>query len=759
MEREIRILILEDVPTDAELAERELRKAGIPFTARRADSKEAFLDGLRDFRPDAILADYALPRFNALEALRVARDERPDTPFILVTGSQGEETAVALIREGADDYILKSSLKRLPTALLNALKRKESERAHRRLISILEATTDFVGMTDAEGRAVYLNQGGRRMIGVGEDESIQGFSVAEGHPAWARPLFHEALLTAVRDGVWQGETALLRRDGREIPVSQVIMAHKASDGTVEFFSSVARDITEIKRAEESLRESERRYRSLVESVTNYIYTVRVEEGRAVETLHGPGCAAVTGYAEEEYKTDPQLWLRMVHEEDREAVTALSARLLSGEDVQPLEHRIIHKDGSIRWVRNTPVQRRDRAGRLVAYDGLVVDITEEKKLEEQLRHSQKMEAIGRLAGGIAHDFNNILTGIIGYGNLLKRKIEKGAPPEDEVDQVLDLAGKAAHLTQGLLAFSRRQAIWPKPVNLNDLVARVERLLARIIGEDIELRIGLAEGVLVALADSGSIEQVLMNLAANARDAMPRGGRLTIETDRAVLDGDFVRMHGYGQPGMYALVEVSDTGVGMDEKTRRRIFEPFFTTKEVGKGTGLGLSMCYGIVKQHNGYINVYSEPGRGTIFRIYLPLAAEEAEEPPPEEPEIQVGGTETVLLAEDDADVRKLTRAVLEEFGYRVVEAVDGEEAVRQYREHGEKIDLVILDVIMPRKDGRAAYEEIKRIRPDAKALFLSGYAAGHIRPEEVGGEGLRFLAKPISPRELLREVRRAIEE
>ncbi|OGW61124.1 MAG: hypothetical protein A2V83_10495 [Nitrospirae bacterium RBG_16_64_22] len=758
MEKEIRILILEDVPTDAELAERELRKAGIPFAARRADSKEAFLNGLREFRPDAILADYSLPRFNALEALRLMRDERPGTPFILVTGSQGEETAVALIREGADDYILKSSLKRLPTALLNALKRKESERAHRRLISILEATTDFVGITDPEGRAVYLNRGGRRMIGVGEEESIQGFSVAEGHPAWVRPLFDEALSTAVRDGVWQGETALLRRDGGEVPVSQVILAHKASDGTVEFFSTVMRDITKIRRAEESLRESERRYRSIVESVTNYIYTVKVEEGRAVETLHGPGCAAVTGYTEEEYRIDPHLWLRMVHEEDREAVVDLSARLLSGEDVQSMEHRIIHKDGSIHWVRNTPVPRRDRTGRLVAYDGLVADVTEEKKLEEQLRHAQKMEAIGQLAGGIAHDFNNILTAIIGYGSLLKRKIDKGAPPGDEVDQVLGLAEKAAHLTQGLLAFSRRQAIWPKPVDLSDLVVRVEKLLARIIGEDVELRVGLSEGALVALADSGSIEQVLMNLAANARDAMPRGGRLSVETDRAVLDGDFVRMHGYGRPGTYALITVSDTGVGMDEPTRRRVFEPFFTTKGVGKGTGLGLSMCYGIVKQHNGYINVYSEPGRGTTFRIYLPLAAGEAEESPPETVETQGGGTETVLLAEDDADVRRLTRTVLEEFGYRVVEAVDGEDAVRKFREHGQAVDLVILDVIMPRKDGRAAYEEIRRIRPEAKALFLSGYAAGHIQPGDVRGEGLRFLAKPISPRELLREVRRAIE-
>ncbi len=758
MEKEIRILILEDVPTDAELAERELRKAGIPFAARRADSKEAFLNGLREFRPDAILADYSLPRFNALEALRLMRDERPDTPFILVTGSQGEETAVALIREGADDYILKSSLKRLPTALLNALQRKESEKTQRRLTAILEATTDFVGITDAEGRAVYLNRGGRRMVGVGEEENIQGFSVAEGHPAWVRPLFGEALSTAARDGVWQGETALLRRDGGEVPVSQVILAHKASDGTVEFFSTVMRDITKIRRAEESLRESERRYRSLVESVTNYIYTVKVEEGRAVETIHGPGCAAVTGYMEEEYRADPHLWLKMVHEEDREAVVDLSARLLSGEDVQPLEHRIIHKDGSVRWVRNTPVPRRDRQGRLVSYDGLIADITEEKRLEVELRHAQKMEAIGQLAGGIAHDFNNILTGIIGYGNLLKRRLDKGAPPGDEVDRVLDLAAKAARLTQGLLAFSRRQAIWPKPVDLNEVVARVERLLARIIGEDVDLRVGLSGEALVALADSGSIEQVLMNLATNARDAMPRGGRLSLETDRAALDGDYVRMHGYGQPGMYALVSVSDTGVGMDEKTRQRIFDPFFTTKDVGKGTGLGLSMVYGIVKQHNGYINVYSEPGKGSTFRIYLPLAAGEAEGVPPEEPEIHVGGTETVLLAEDDADVRKLARTILEEFGYKVIEAADGEEAVQRFREHGEAIALAILDVIMPRKDGRAAYEEIKRIRPSAKALFLSGYAAGHVQPEEVRGEGLRFLAKPISPRELLREVRRAIE-
>jgi PAS domain S-box-containing protein len=385
---------------------------------------------------------------------------------------------------------------------------------------------------------------------------------------------------------------------------------------------------ERRRMEDSLRRSEERYRRLVESVTDYIYTVRVENGRLVKTTHGPGCVSVTGYTSEEYEADPFLWYRMVHEGDRDAVIEQANRILSGEVVKPIEHRITHKDGSIRWVRNTPVPRHDEHGRLVAYDGLVSDITERKHLEEQLMQVQKMDAIGRLAGGIAHDFNNFLTAIIGYGNVLRMKTREDDPLRGYINQILALSEKAANLTQSLLAFSRKQIMNPRLINLNDIVKGIEKLLMRFIGEDIKLETSFYEGELTVMADPGQLEQVLINLATNARDAMPDGGSLTIKTEPVRVDEEYAKHHLFERIGMYALISVADTGTGMDEKTKEKIFEPFFTTKELGKGTGLGLSIVFGIIKQHNGYIDVHSESNKGTTFKIYLPLMVSEVEKAP-----------------------------------------------------------------------------------------------------------------------------------
>jgi PAS domain S-box-containing protein len=407
-----------------------------------------------------------------------------------------------------------------------------------------------------------------------------------------------------------------------------------------------------------------------------------------------------------------------------------------------------------------IPRFDSSHNMIGLVHVVRDITERKKLESQLQQSQKMEAVGTLTGGIAHDFNNILTAIIGYGNILKMKLEKESPLLGYTDQILASADRAAHLTQSLLAFSRKQVINPKPVNLNEITASIEKILLRIIGEDIELMTVLS-GMrdLRIMADAGQIEQVLMNLATNARDAMPEGGTLTIETGLEELDMDFLKIHEHGKPGMYAMLTVTDTGHGMDENTRQRIFEPFFTTKEVGKGTGLGLSMVYGIIKQHNGYINCYSEPGAGTTFKIYLPVIESETEKAKKEEHITLSGGTETILLAEDEEAVRKLMKLVLEEAGYKVIEAVDGQEAIEKFRENKDNISLLLLDVIMPKINGKGVYEKATKIKPDIKALFSSGYPADFIHKKGILEEGLNFISKPASPHELLKRIREAIDK
>lgn len=413
------------------------------------------------------------------------------------------------------------------------------------------------------------------------------------------------------------------------------------------------------------------------------------------------------------------------------------------------------DGRVWDLRAVPIK--NETGRIVSVIDVARDITEHRKLETQLRHSQKMESVGTLAGGVAHDFNNILTAIIGYGHLLLMKMDKDDPLKAYVEHILVSAERAAHLTQGLLAFSRKQIINPKPVNLNEIVKKVEKLMQRVISEDIELQTVLAEKDMTILADAAHIEQVLMNLVTNARDAMPDGGLLEIETGIAEIDESYINIYGYGEPGMYALVSVTDIGTGIDKEIQKRIFEPFFTTKEVGKGTGLGLSMAYGIIQQHNGYINCYSEIGKGTTFKIYLPLIKPEIRETKLDAVYSFTGGTETILLAEDEPYVRKLMKDVLEEFGYKAIEAEDGEDAVEKFIANKDTIQLLILDVVMPKMNGREAYERIKKIKPDIKTLFTSGYTANIIHKKGILDEGMNFIFKPVSPKDLMTKVREVL--
>ena len=518
------------------------------------------------------------------------------------------------------------------------------------------------------------------------------------------------------------------------------------------------DVVDQAAFKRALLESEKRFRTLVESTTNYIYAVTVDNGRSVCTKHGPGCVTVTGYASHEYDTDPDLWYRMVYEADREAVLGQARQVLEGRAVKLLEHRIIHKDGSIRWVRNTSVPHYDEQGRLTSYDGLITDITEEKKLKAQLLHAQKMEAVGQLAGGVAHDFNNILTAIIAYANLMQMDAGEKASQRDYAEKIISLSERASQLVKGLLTFSRKQILEPKPVKINDVIRKMDNLLRRVIGEDISLKSIIGAGDMTVMADRGLIEQALMNLAMNAKDAMPAGGRLTIETGTIEIGDEFIKKHGYGEPGTYALIVVKDTGVGMNEKIREKVFEPFFTTKEVGKGTGLGLSMAYGIVKQHNGYINVQSEPGKGATFQICLPLIVGRAEEAGAGRKAAPKRGTETVLLAEDDDEVRMIVKNMLTKYGYKVVEAADGADALSKFMKRKSSVQLLVLDLMMPKISGKEVYEEIKRRRPDIRALFMSGHADDVLRKKGMFIEGVNFIAKPVSPEALLLKVREMLD-
>lgn len=388
-----------------------------------------------------------------------------------------------------------------------------------------------------------------------------------------------------------------------------------------------------------------------------------------------------------------------------------------------------------------------------------DISERKQLEEQLRQAQKMEAVGRLAGGIAHDFNNLLTAINGYSELAMRKLEEVDPLRLNLEEIRKAGDRAAALTRQLLAFSRKQILHPKVINLNAVVADMERMLKRLIGEDIDMRVILKPELGNVKADIGQIEQVIMNLVVNARDAMPRGGKLTIETANIYLGEEYAKHHISVEPGSYVMLAISDNGCGMDKETKARIFEPFFTTKEHGKGTGLGLSTVYGIVKQSKGDIWIYSETGRGTSFKIYLPYVEEEAEiVRPRRDGRPMPKGNETILLVEDDELVRNVAREVLELNGYKVLEAASGMEAEMICRNYEETIHLMLTDIVMPETSGRVAAEQVKELHPETSVLFMSGYTEDAIHHYYVPNGELNFIEKPFTPNDLAWKVREILD-
>jgi PAS domain S-box-containing protein len=539
-------------------------------------------------------------------------------------------------------------------------------------------------------------------------------------------------------------TNLEKKERRHILFLHALSWIIGSSGIVLYMKSAQKQ-------QSALAEREKQYRLLFHSNPHPMWVYDLDTLRFL--MVNDAAVRHYGYSQDEFLSMTIADIRPP--EDISALVENVSHVVDGIDYAGIwRHR--KKDGSLIHVEiiSHVLDFAGKRSELV----LAHDVTGRMRLEEQLRQAQKMEAVGRLAGGVAHDFNNILTAIIGYGNVLQMKMKKDEPLRSHVDQVLASAEKAAVLTQSLLAFSRKQVINPRPVSVNEIISRTGRILQRLLREDIELRIKLADEDMTVMADSVQLEQVLMNLAVNAMDAMPDGGTLSIESRKAEFNDDAAQMRAFKRAGVYALITVADTGVGMTEKVREKIFDPFFTTKETGKGTGLGLSMAYGTVTQHDGRITVESEPGRGSAFSLYLPviadvLPAQEAASPAP-----LPAGTETILVAEDDVTIRQLTVTVLREFGYTVIEAVDGEDAVRKFSENREKINMLVLDVIMPRKDGKSVYDEVRKMMPGMKALFISGYTADMIQKKGILEEGLHFVPKPVSLKVLLKKVREVLD-
>ncbi|MBI5469136.1 MAG: PAS domain S-box protein [Deltaproteobacteria bacterium] len=622
------------------------------------------------------------------------------------------------------------------------------------LQTLIDTIPSPIFYKDIRGKYLGCNKAFENAMGLSR-EDLAGktvYDLAPGELAQKYSEFDEALFKD--PGVQCYETSVKYPDGSTHEVIFNKATYCGHDERTTGLVGVFTDITERRRAEDLLRESEGRYRTLFEESPDGIF-LSSPDGKITEL--NPAGLEMLGFASDDELKDISPGRDLYENpQDRERFIA---RMEEKGVVRDFMVHVRRMDGRRIIIALTATAERDSAGGIKAFRGFIRDVTAHKELEQQLIQAQKMDAVGKLTGGIAHDFNNMIMAMIGYATVLQMKLKKDDPLAENVKNILGVTDRAANLTRRLLAFSRKQIMTLKREDLNTIVEKVEDLLGGLIGEDIEFRTELSGSDLSVMADSGQIEQVLVNLATNARDAMPSGGALTISTGPVDIDEDFIASHGYGELGSYALITVRDTGTGMDADTKSKIFDPFFTTKAVGKGTGLGLSIVYGIIKQHNGYITVSSEPGKGAAFNIYLPAVRTRAGKKElnlTDEPGA-VLGRETVLITEDDAEVRRITRTVLEDFGYDVREASDGDEAIQKFLKDRDKIKLVILDVIMPRKNGWEVYDEIQKIKPDIKAIFFSGYNEDMIRRKGTSAETLNFIAKPVWPSEFLKKVREVL--
>ncbi|MGO9952696.1 MAG: PAS domain S-box protein [Dissulfurispiraceae bacterium] len=605
-------------------------------------------------------------------------------------------------------------------------------------------------MSDSGVNFIQVNKAFCDMTGYTEQELCSMNLKSISHPEdYQSCMKHIRELLSGKTNNFIIEKRFLTKSGDPVWVRSSVSAVRDKLGNVSNLIGLFEDISERKRAEECLQTSEAKYRSIFEETKDVIF-ISTPEGEFADI--NPAGLELLGYStlEELKKIDIP---NDLYENAQDRV--LFQQLIEQQGyVKDFEEHFKKANGQHIAVRITAAAIRDEKGKVINYRGIMRDVTLEKTLEHQIMQAQKMEAVGQLAGGIAHDFNNILSAIIGYGHLVLMQIQEDSPLRPYVEQILDSSERAATLTQNLLAFSRKQIVNLQPCRVNEIIKKATPVLTKLIREDIELKLELSEEDSTVIVDRLQIEQVLMNLVTNARDAMSAGGILTISTQKMDMDATFMEVHGYGEIGKYAIISVEDTGVGLDEMTKTRIFEPFFTTKEMGRGTGLGLAMVYGAVKQNNGFINVYSEVGKGTTFRIYLPEVTVTVERKKDVDIQSPLGGAETILLVEDDQALRKLAGTLLDKYGYTVIEAIDGDDALARFNAYKKRIDLLITDVVIPKRSGIEVFETIRMLHPEIKVLFLSGYSKDIIQKKGILDTGANFLQKPVSPNTLLAKVR-----
>ncbi len=695
-----RILIAEDSPTQAERVRLILEDASYMVEVV-SDGREG-LRRVNEKPPDLIISDVMMPEMDGYTFCRAIKSNETTKriPFVLLTDRKSPLDIIKGLERGADNFITKPFEDDIFL-----------ERIHRIFVHLEHRKTASMEME------VSIRVGRREIIVSPDKQQII-----------------ELLFSTFED---------LSRTNKQLEESQ---------RAVEDY---ARNLEErVDERTKAVQQSEARYRSLVFATAQIVWHMD-RRGQVSEPL--PSWQEYTGQNFEEIRGSG--WAKTLHPDDVERTLKAWRHAVETETFYEGEYRIRRHDGVYRdfVVRGVPVL--EDGGSVREWVGTCADITELKQLEEQFRQAQKMEAIGQLTGGIAHDFNNLLTVINGYSELTLQGLKADDPLRPNLEQVKEAGERAAALTRQLLAFSRKQVLEPRVLDLNAVVTNIDKMLTRMIGEDIDLVATLLPELGRVKADPGQVEQVIMNLAVNARDAMPQGGKLTIETADVELDDTYVRMHVGAKPGRHVMLAVSDTGCGMDAETQKRVFEPFFTTKEKGKGTGLGLATVYGIVKQSGGSIWVYSEVGKGTTFKVYLPRVEEQPDAVLPGTVRAaSLKGLETILLIEDDEPLRKLALSILRHGGYHVLEASDREKAIQICGQHQGPIHLMLTDVVMPGISGQEVAQRLAATRPDMKALFMSGYTDDTVIRHGVLNQNMAFLQKPFTTHGLLRKVREVLD-
>ena len=758
---ELKVLLVEDNPADARLVREMLKDAHHPVTLTHANRLRDALECLRTQGFSAILLDLNLPDSEGMNTFLRARAEAAQAPIVVLTGLADEEVAARAVREGAQDYLVKAEVDGplLYRSIRYAVERHASDEAIRRsealYRNLVEGSIQGV-MIHVDGVIRLANQALATMLGFERADDLIGQLVWQFIAPQDRDMA-QAYAKARRDGrpaPNQFELHLLKRDGSMILLE--CMASSIAWGGSQATLATVVDLTDRKRAEQGLRTSEERFRQIAENIKEAFLVVELDGYRPLYLNRM--WEEIWGRPLEEAYRDPRAWVQAIHPDDAAVVGETRQAIEKGESISR-NFRVVRPDGTTRWVRARAFPVYNASRELYRVVGLAEDITDVRRTEEQLLQAQKMEAVGRLAGGIAHDFNNLLTAILGYSELVLQDLGPDHSSAIDIREIRTAGQSAESLTRQLLAFSRRQILQPQTLDLNQVLTRVDALLQRIIGEDVELTMKLTTPIGRVSADPGQIEQVVLNLAVNARDAMPNGGKLTIETANAVLDDDYVTQHAGATTGPHVMVAVTDTGTGMDTATQQRLFEPFFTTKEPGRGTGLGLATVYGIVAQSRGSIWVYSELGHGSTFKIYLPVTTEElTPQPAGELAPASLSGTETVLVVEDQIEARSVICETLRRRGYTVIEAINGPDAIVKGRQPETGIDVMLTDVVMPGMGGRRVTEVIRATRPNLRVVYMSGYTDSAIVDHGILEPGVTFVQKPFATDTLLRKIREVLD-